>query len=183
MSMEKLPLAAMAALLLALIGCAGAESKPQWTQAPDNKLAGHATFYWADRGGKPPVTILDNRIRSVLRNELTAKGYVEAEDDPDFLVSHETLERESARNGSPVRIGIGVGTRSGNVGGSVGTSVDVGDGSGPRQQLRVAVRALEPTDRREAWVGETAALAPQPEERALQRALGELMNGFPERQR
>lgn len=179
----KLPLAAMAALSLTLIGCAGAESRPQWTQAPDIELAGHATFDWADRDGKPPVTILDNRIRTALRNELTAKGYVEAQDDPDFLISHETVERESARSGSPVRIGIGVGTRSGNVGGSVGTSVDVGEGSGPRQQLRVTVRALEPADRREAWVGETAALDPQPEERALERAIGSLMKGFPERQR
>ena len=75
------------------------------------------------------------------------------------------------------------GTRSGNVGGSVGTSVDVGEASGPRQQLRVTVRALEPADRREAWVGASAALEPRPEEQALERAIGALMKGFPERQR
>ena len=173
----------MAALLLALQGCAGADTKPQWTQAPDIRLADYATFGWDDRSDSPPVTILDNRIRTALRDELTAKGYIETQDDPDFLVSHETVERESAQSGSPVRIGIGLGTRSGNVGGSVGTSVAVGEPGGPRQQLRVAVRAIEPADRRDAWVGETAALEPQPEEGALERAISGLMKGFPERQR
>ncbi len=49
--------------------------------------------------------------------------------------------------------------------------------------LMPARRSAEPTDRHEFWVGQTAALEPQPEASAVERAIGGLMDGFLERQR
>lgn len=180
----RLCLAAGAVLLLSVLGCASDPgAKPQWATSDEIDVAGLDTFGWADRGGKPPVTILDNEIRDAIRAQLTEKGYVESAESPDFLVSHETVEREAVEQGNPVRIGIGIGTWGGNVGGSVGTSVDVGEGDRVRQQLRIAVRALEAEDRREAWVGITAPLEPQPEAPAIDEAVAELMKEFPDRRR
>ena len=173
---------ATASAMLILIGCAaGPDSSPQWAKAPDIDVAGYATFGWADRDGKPPVTILDSQIREAIRAELTAKGYVESSQSPDFLVGHEAVEQEFTRQGSPVRIGVGVGTGGGNVGGRVGTSVGVGERNRVTRQLRVTIRALDREDQREAWVGTTPALAERPDESAIDRAVAGVMKGFPER--
>ncbi|MEQ8859131.1 MAG: DUF4136 domain-containing protein [Pseudomonadales bacterium] len=178
---KTLRLATVASLLVSLLGCAGGEgSKPRWSEAPEIDVAGYSTFGWSDRTGKPPVTILDNQIRNAVRAELVAKGYVESSDAPDFLVHHEPVEQETVKQGSPVRIGIGIGTRSGNVGGSVGTSVDVGEKDQVVQQMRVSIRATTP-DEREAWIGTTAVMAERPDEETVDRAIAGVMKGFPDR--
>lgn len=179
---NSLRIAALAALLVSLLGCAGGEqSRPRWSEAPGVDVAGHTTFGWEDRTGKPPVTIVDNAIRDAIRARLVAKGYVESSADPDFLIHHEAIEQESVSQGSPVRLGIGIGTRSGNVGGSVGTSVDVGEKNNVTQQLRVTIRAIDPDDEREEWVGTTAAMPGQPDPKAVDRAVAGVMKGFPDK--
>jgi hypothetical protein len=179
---SKLRIAAVVALLLALPGCAGRpDSKPSWSEAPDVDVAGYSTFGWADRGGKAPVTILDNQIRHAVRAQLTEKGYVESSDDPDFLVGHETIEQETVKQGSPVRIGFGVGSIGGNVGGSVGTSVDVGEKGGLERQMRITIRALNQDNRNEEWVGTTGSVEERPEEDDVERAVAGVMKGFPDK--
>lgn len=169
-------------MLLLLLGCAGGgASKPRWSQAPDIDVAGYSTFAWSDRSGKPPVTILDNQIRAAIRTHLTEKGYVESTDNPDFLVHHEAVEASTVSQGSPVRIGVGIGTGRGPVGGSVGTSVGVGGGERVNNQFRITIRALAEADKREAWVGSTAAIGEQPEQGAIDRAVAGVMKGFPDR--
>jgi len=128
------------------------------------------------------VTILDNQIRAAVRAELVARGYREADDAPDFVVHHETIEGEAVEQGSPVRIGIGIGSWGGRVGGSVGTSVDVGGKDRVLQQQRIALRVLEPNERRELWVGTTAVLDERPDPAAIDRAVAALMKAFPGRE-
>lgn len=171
-------------VLLSLLGCAAGEgSRPRSAQATDIDVSAYSSFGWQDRGGHAPVTILDNQIRTAIRAGLTAKGYVESLDDPDFLVSHETVEQETVKQGSPVRIGIGVGSWGGNVGGSVGTSVDVGERDRVQDQIRVTVRAVDAGEQREAWVGSTGALSVPMEGDAVDRAVTGLMKQFPDKRR
>lgn len=174
--------AAVPALLLVLTACAADPgARPRWNQSPDADLGARASFGWADRAGQPPVTILDNQIRDAVRAGLLDKGYVESSDEPDFLVAHETVEQETLEQGSPVRIGIGLGSRGGNVGASVGTSMDVGTGERLKRRMVILIRALEPEDRREAWVGTTAAVPERPDGRAIDRAVSGVLRGFPNR--
>jgi hypothetical protein len=166
-----------------LLGCAGnPDSRPNWAEAADIDVAGFASFGWRAPAGEP-ATILDNQIREGIRSALTAKGYVEAVDEPDLLITHETIEAATVRRGNPVRIGIGVGSRGGNVGGSVGTSVDVGGKDEALDELRVNVQALERVGNREAWVGTSAPLDARPQRSAVGEAVAGLMKGFPVRRR
>lgn len=179
---SNLRIAALLFMLSALPGCAAdPHAKPNWAEAEDIDLAAYDTFGWQDRAGKPPTTILDNRIRDAIREELTARGYVEATDNPDLLITHETIEEATVRQGNPVRIGIGVGSWGGNVGGSVGTSVDVGKKDEELRQMRVEIRALDRTENREAWVGRTAPLDERPEGAAVDDAVAGVMEGFADR--
>lgn len=180
-SRARLPLFSI--LLVTVLGCAGgAATKPRWVEAPDADLPGQTSFAWATGTGEPPTTILDTQIREAIRSRLVDNGYVETVDSPDFLVDHETLEQDAVEQGNPVRIGIGVGSWGRNVGGSVGTSVDVGEKDRLVQQLRVTVRALDPTDRRELWVGTTTPMPERPDAAAVNRAVTELMKAFPAKQ-
>lgn len=180
---SNLRIAAITLLLAAIAGCAGSstESKPRWVEAPDADIPAYSTFGWADRSGEPPVTILDNQIRNAIRARLLTKGYVESSETPDFLVGHETFEHDTVQQGSPVRIGIGVGSWGRNVGGSVGTSVDVGDKDKVVQELRVTIRALDPDDSREVWIGTTAPMSAQPDEATVSKTVGDVMKEFPEK--
>jgi hypothetical protein len=170
------------ALLLWAFGCAGGTgTKPRAAAAPDADIPAYASFGWGSRSANPPATILDNQIRNAVRAELLKKGYVESSEAPDFLVDHEAIEQQAVKKGNPVRIGVGVGSWGGNVGGSVGTSVDVGEKDQVLNQLSITIRALDPQDRRELWVGTTAALAERPAAEAVERAVAGLMMEFPGR--
>lgn len=177
-----LRIAALSLLLLGALGCAGSSApKPRWVEAPDSNLAAAETFGWLDRSGEPPVTILDNQIRDAIRADLVKKGYVEASETPDFVVGHETFESAAVQQGNPVRIGIGVGSWGGSGGGSVGTSMDVGDGEKVVQQITVTIRAVDPDDDREVWIGTTAPMSEQPDTPTVTRTVGGVMKGFPGR--
>lgn len=169
-------------LLLWAVGCAtNSGDGPRWAEAPEVDLASYETYAWEDRTGAPPATILDNRIRDALRGELEGKGYRESAESPDFVLQHETIESEAVQEGRPLCIGIGLGSWGGRVGGSVGTSVDVGGQDRVRQEQRIAVRVLDPEAQRELWVGTTVALSERPEPEAIERALAALMAAFPDR--
>jgi len=179
-----LRIAIAVSLVTLIFGCAGSpDAKPRWVEAPGVDIPAYTTFSWMSRSDESPVTILDNQIRDAIRTQLTAKGYVESSDEPDFLVDHETLEQDAIEQGNPVRIGIGVGSWGGNVGGSVGTSVDVGDKDKMVHQLRISIRALDPGDRREVWAGTTAPMAERPDASTVTRTVAGVMSAFPERRR
>jgi hypothetical protein len=163
-------------------GCAGDPvSRPEWVAASDANIPAFDTFGWEGPADTAPVTLIDNQIRDAIRDRLLAKGYVETTDNADFLISHETIERDAIRKGNPVRIGIGVGSWGGNVGGSVGTSVDVGEKDQVVQQLQLLIRALDASAEREIWIGTSAVLPERPDADAIQRAVVDLLAGFPEK--
>ncbi len=163
-----------------LIGCAGdAGNKPVWVSASDSDIPALATFGWDGPADVAPVTILDNQIRDALRTQLLAKGFTETSENPDFLISHETIEHDALKKGNPVRIGFGVGSWGSNVGGSVGTSVDVGEKDKMVQQLKLQVHALDPERAREIWAGTSAVLPERPDAAAVNQAVVDLMTGFP----
>lgn len=167
-----------AAILLTLFGCAGdPSSKPVWVAASDVDFTTLDTFGW--QSGATPATIIDTEIRSAIRSALTTKGYQETTADPDFLVAHETVERDAIKQGNPVRIGIGVGSWGGNVGGSVGTSVDVGEKDKMIQELRIAIHMLDSAGEREIWTGTSGAMPERPVAEAVAAAVAELLEAFP----
>ena len=173
--------AAVLMLLFVFSGCAGGnQPKPDWQTAPDADIPGLSSFGWSGSYGSP-VAILDTQIRDALRAELLKKGYIEASDHPDFLVSYESVESAVVKEANPVRIGIGVGSWGGNVGGSVGTSVDVGGEGEVLQQNRVTVRAIDPTGNRELWIGTTTTFEERPDAGVVNRAIAGVMQGFPAR--
>ena len=164
----------------AAAGCASdAGNKPVWVSASDADIPALETFGWDGPADVAPVTILDNQIRDALRAQLLSKGYSETSENPDFLIAHETIEHDALKKGNPVRIGIGVGSWGGNVGGSVGTSVDVGEKDKMVQQLKLQVHALDPDRDREIWAGTSAVLPERPDSAAVNRAVVDLMTGFP----
>lgn len=176
------PLTFTLVALLCLNGCAGAgQPKPVWETAPDVDLAALETFALTPAADDRPLTVLDSTIRRALLAAFQSKGYVESSADPDFLVGYEAIEQETAARGSPVTIGIGVGTWGRNVGGSVSTSVGVGGADGVRETYRLAVRAVDPDGRRELWVGSTTTIEPSAESRVVDRAVAGVMRGFPAR--
>ena len=169
-------------LLLLFVGCTGgAQPKPDWHSVPDVNIPAYSTFGWSDPARAAPVAILDTQVRDALRAELLKKGYTESTDAPDFLVNYETMEFESAKQSNPVRIGIGVGSWGGNVGGSVGTSTDVGGGTKVLQQNRVVIRALDQDGGREIWIGTTTTFEEHPDTRIVDKAIAGVMQGFPGR--
>lgn len=173
-------LALISCVSVTLTGCASdSANKPVWVSASDVDFSTLETFAWDGPADVAPVTILDNQIRESLRTQLTARGFKETSEDPDFLISHETIEHDALKKGNPVRIGVGVGSWGGNVGGSVGTSVDVGEKDQMVQQLKLEVHAVDPDQDREIWAGTSAPLPERPDAAAINRAIVDLMAGFP----
>jgi hypothetical protein len=152
-----------AVLACVLLACAsGSGAKTEATAAPDVDLAAYSSF--SVRSTTPreqPLSILDARVRDAIRSELVAKGFREVEDGPDLEVTFDTADYvEEKTKGSPMRIGVGIGSWGGNVGGGVGTSMPVGRESVVAEhETRITVRAVDPRANREVWVGTAAGLA------------------------
>lgn len=177
-----LPSVLLLAAITVACGCSsGGQSRPTWETAPGVDIPAFSTFGWVDEITAAPNTILESQITDALRSGLTGKGYVETSDAPDVLIGYEILEREVTKQGSPIRLGVGLGSYGGNVGGSVGSSVDVGGKAGVLQLSQLTVRALESGSRREAWIGSTATFEPQPDAALVKRVVADVLKGFPEK--
>lgn len=170
---------AVAAALSALLGCAGARPKPEWATAPGTDLAQLSSYAWSDASAGGPRSVLHSQARNAIRAELETRGYEESSGTPDFLVSHEVVEYERGQRSSPVRIGIGLGSWGRRVGGSVGTSVGVGGGD-PGESYRLVVRAIDPEQNQELWVGGTTSFEMPADEQVIRKAVTGVMRGFPD---
>ncbi len=162
----KIPMRSSATLLLfgvfALLGCAsGGSLKTESVTAPGVELAVYASFGWQAVAegpgvGNPPLSIADANIHNAIRTQLIQKGYREVESDPDLRVGFETAAYIAEKVSQPFRIGIGMGSFGGNVGGGVSTSVPVGPaGVETTQETRLTIRAVDPKSNTEVWVGTT----------------------------
>jgi hypothetical protein len=148
---------ALAGLALLLAACATPGGpRIESDRAPDADFATYETFSWASPaapgGTPPPLSILDTNVRAAIRDELVARGYVESDVAPDFLVAYESARQDKVKS-NPFRIGIGVGSWGDNVGGSVGVGTDSVESY---EEGRLVIRAIESASNREVWVGSAA---------------------------
>jgi len=179
-------------LLFALLGCAsGAPSKRESVTASGADLAGYASFGWQSASespstSHPPLSIADSNLHNAIRAQLIQKGYREVADEPDLRISFETAAYVAEKvSKSPVRIGVGVGSWGGPVGGGVGTSVPVGrEGVVGVQETRLTIRAVDPKSNREVWVGtSTGELTEGLDSGAVEKVVAGTMAEFPDRRK
>ena len=149
--------ASLAAGFIPLGGCTTTPPPPQ-TESMRNPQAdfnAFRTFGWPgdnlDSASGEPLQLLDENIRTAIRNELTRKGYAEAPagTTPDLRIVYETASAEKIEN-NPVRVGVGVGSWGGNAGGSV----NVGTPSIRNfKEGTLVVHAIENARNEEVWQG------------------------------
>jgi hypothetical protein len=169
-------------LLVVATGCATTTPKPESQIAPDANLAAYTTFGWkpADAAvADEPLRILDVQIRTAIRAEMIARGYVEAEAEPQLLVTYESVAVDKVKS-SPFRIGIGMGSFGSNVGGSVNV------GSPAVQSYRegqLVIRILDAAANRELWFGSIAGNADRSkvDAESVARTVALAMQDFPAR--
>ena len=176
-------LAAVAWLVL-LGGCASrAPEPPQSMRDPQANFAAYRTFGWhvARAGEDAPLTLVDSQIRAAIAQELVRRGYVAAPDGevPDLRIAFETATAETLRN-SPVRVGVGVGSWGGNVGGSVNVGTP---GVRRAREGTLLVQAIDTARNAEVWQGSVSQTLGRDgvEPATIGRAVAAVMREFPAR--
>jgi hypothetical protein len=176
-------------LLFVLLGCASGGWKSESTTAADADVAAYTSFAWlpasAGAGGadEAPVSIADANLRSAIRTQLVEKGYREVEANPDFRIGFETATRLKEKVSPPVRVGVGVGTWGGHVGGGVDASVPVGSGDVKTTgETQITIRAVDPKTNREVWLGTTTGEVEEGlDASVVEKAVADVLDGFPAR--
>jgi hypothetical protein len=179
-------------LLFVLLGCASGPWQTESTTAPGADIAAYASFGWrsaSDGAGdatEPPLSIPDaNLLRNAIRAQLIEKGYREVEETPDFLVGFEATAHVKEKAPNPIRIGVGMGSWGGNVGGGVSTSAPVGsEGVTTTRETRLTIRAVDQKSNQEVWVGTaTGEIEPGTDADAVEKAVAGTLERFPARRR
>lgn len=153
---------------------------------PQANFAAYRTFGWSAGGAvapnDEPLKLLDTNIRAAITAELLKRGYVEAPSGatPDLRIAYETASADKIEN-NPVRVGIGVGSWGGNVGGSVNV------GSPSIRNYRegtLVVHAIDSARNAEVWQGRVSKKITQgsTEPAAIAAAVSAAMQDFPPRQ-
>jgi hypothetical protein len=173
-------LAVLLALLLA--GCASAPPQPVSMRDPAADFAAYATWGFKPApgvdGADQPLLLLDQNIRRAVAAQMQRRGYTQS-DAPDLLLSYETASADKIEN-NPVRIGIGVGSWGGHVGGSVG----VGSPSVRNYtEGTLVIHAIDARRNAEVWQGSIAGRLGKgsTEAAAIDTAVQAAMRDFPAR--
>lgn len=175
----------VAVVALALVVAACATSTPQQPASmrdPSVDFTKFGTFGWAGPATAPteqPVTLLDQNIRAAIAAEMNARGYVAATEKPDLLIAYETASAQKLEN-NPVRVGIGVGSWGGNVGGSI----NMGSPSVRNyQEGSLVIHAVDPARNAEVWQGQVSGKLTKgsTEPAAIRKAVATAMKDFPRR--
>ncbi len=152
--------------LVVSLGCAtGGSPKTESMTAPGADIPAYRSFTLQPAAGAPgaaaaPLSILDANVQNAIRARLVEKGYREVEENPDLRISFETSAYIAEKVSSPMRIGLGVGSFGGPVGVGVGTSAPVGpSGVQSSQETRLSIRAVDPKQNKEVWVGTTTGIS------------------------
>lgn len=177
---------ALGAALLAG-GCASQAPQPTSIRDPDANFSSYKTFAFDEKartdsaGVQQPLSILDQNIRAAIAAQLNAKGYAQAPagTTPDLLVAYEKATADTIKN-NPVRIGIGVGSWGGNVGGGVSTSTP---GARKVTEGTLVIHAIDQAREAAVWEGRvTRELGKEGAEPAVvQGAVAEVFRDFPAR--
>ena len=102
---------AAALLSLALLGgCAGYDIRYDFdASAP---YARYKTFDWytAKKGTGGTTSLMDKRVRAAVQAELQTKGFkLDAQGDPDFLVTYYPVVQDKKVRTTTTRVGVGTG--------------------------------------------------------------------------
>ncbi len=179
--------AAIVAIAVAGIvaGCASPPKPPETMRDPSVNFATFKTFGWSAGGtvdaADAPLQLLDANIRAAIVDVMKRKGYVEAPagTTPDLRMAYETAKAEKLEN-NPVRVGIGVGSWGGNMGGSV----NVGSPSVRNfTEGTLVVHAIDTARNAEVWQGRVSGKMTKGsvEPAAIRQAVGQAMADFPVR--
>jgi hypothetical protein len=150
---------------------------------PQADFAAYRTYGWTT--GDPvdardaPLKLLDGNIRAAIAAELERRGYSAAAPGttPDLRITYETASEQKLEN-NPVRIGIGVGSWGGNVGGSV----NVGSPSVRNyQEGTLVVHAIDTARNAEVWQGRVSKKITKgsTDPAAVSQAVAIVMKDFP----
>jgi hypothetical protein len=142
--------------VLGVGGCASpSPSQPESMRDPQANFSSYRTYGFEGEtsidGTDEPLKLLDANIRSAIASELRRRGYVEAAADatPDLRIVYETASADKLEN-NPVRVGVGVGSW----GGSVGGSVNVASPSVRNyREGTLVVHAIDTARNAEVWQG------------------------------
>ena len=176
-------LAATAAGFIA--GCASPPPKPETMRDPGVNFTNFKTFGWTAGGavdaGDAPLKLLDANIRAAITDVMKRKGYVEAPagTTPDLRIAYETASAEKIES-NPVRVGIGVGSWGGNMGGSV----NMGSPSVRNfTEGTLVVHAIDTARNAEVWQGRVSGKMTKGsvEPAAIHQAVAKAMADFPVR--
>jgi hypothetical protein len=166
-------------------GCAAPPPKPDTMRDPSVNFSNFKTFGWTAGGtvdaGDALLKLLDANIRAAVVDVMQRKGYVEAPagTTPDLRIVYETAKAEKLEN-NPVRVGIGVGSWGGNMGGSV----SMGSPSVRNfTEGTLVVHAIDTARNVEVWQGRVSGKMTKGsvEPAAIRQAVGVAMADFPVR--
>jgi len=174
---------ALAATALAA-GCAAPPPQPESLRDREASWASYATYGWAAAAGidgaDQPLLLLDQHVRRSIAAEMGRRGYTESAGNPDLRIAYETASAEKLEN-NPVRVGIGVGSW----GGSVGGSVNVGSPSVRNyREGTLVIHAIDVARNAEVWQGRISSRLSRgsTEPAAIASAVATAMRDFPARQ-
>ena len=180
-------LAAGVATLVLLGSCtATPPPEPDSMRDPRANFAAYHTFGWAAQASAPdasdePLKLLDGNLRDSIATEMKRRGYMPAPagTTPDLRMTYETASADKLAN-NPVRVGIGIGSWGGNVGGSVGVG---SPGARSYREGTLVIHAIDARRNAEVWQGRISGRLGQDgaETAAVETAVQAAMQDFPSR--
>jgi hypothetical protein len=171
----------LATVGLVLASCATPPPQPESMRDPSANFANYHTYSWVETPGvdgrDAPLKLLDSNIRAAIAAEMQKRGYTESTAAPDLRIAYETASADKVES-SPVRIGVGMGSWGGNVGGSVGV------GTPSVRNFRegtLVIHAIDHAKNAEVWQGKVSGKLTDGslEAAAVQRAVSLAMRDFP----
>ncbi|MDX1505256.1 MAG: DUF4136 domain-containing protein [Spongiibacter sp.] len=144
---------AIALILLMLSACASNDSKVHTDYRPGTNFDRYQRFSWADDSGgdKSISPFILEHVREALAQELKTGLYQPAPQQADFLVRYYVAEAANTIDRSP-RIGIGLGSFTGNIGMSTSVGVPIGQDKVNRN-IQILIHLLDAKTRTLSWQG------------------------------